>query len=78
MGLNLASLPQFHSTWLEKIKKSVGASNVCYITNREGYFIRVIKDGKEQRFSLTGTPLDVTNDRYKEFNKLVLEHYEQI
>lgn len=75
---NLASLPEFHNMWLNRIKKSVGASNVCYITNRKGYFIRVIKDGKEQRFELTGTPFDVTDDRYKEFNRLVLDYYGQI
>lgn len=77
MGLNLANLPKYHSMWLERIKKSINASNVCYITNKNGFFIRVIKDGKEQRFQLTGTPTDVTNERYKEFSQLVKNHYHE-
>ncbi len=77
MGLNLANIPKFHTSWLEKIRKSVGASNMCYVTNSKGYFVRSIKDGKEQRFQLTGTPFDMTPERYQEFNNLVKQHYNE-
>ena len=73
--LNLASLPQFHTKWLENIRKSVKASNVCYVRYRDGYFIRIIKDGDETRFELTGTPLDVTRERYAEFKDLAVDYY---
>lgn len=77
MKLNLANNPKFHSLWLNNIKNSVGASHVSYVTNSKGYFIRVIKGDKEQRFALTGEPIDVGVEEYRNFQQMVKEYYNE-
>lgn len=75
--LNLANIPAFHTGWLEKIKRELKATHVSYVNNKEGYFIRVIKDKEEVRFKLTGTPRDVTKESYEAFLNLAKEHYNE-
>lgn len=73
--LNIAELPQYHTMWRERIKTEVGASNVCFIQNRKGHYLRVIRKGLEERFKLVGTPTDISPDKYQELFDSLKDYY---
>lgn len=68
-------MSKFHSVFLEKIRKNVGASFLSYVRRGDNYFLRAIKDSKEHEFSLVGTPQDVSFERYNELNKELQEYF---
>lgn len=51
-----------HSNWLNIIKKRLGAKCVMYIRENNKYWLKI----DDEKFSLNGTPQDVTPQRYKE------------
>jgi hypothetical protein len=60
----------FHKTWLGHIKESLGASYVAYENEKDKFFLNVRtknKEGeqKEIKYSIEGTPNDVTNEDYE-------------
>lgn len=60
----------FHKTWLGHIKKSLGASYVAYEKDKDTFFLNVRtknREGeqKEIKYSIQGTPNDVTNEDYE-------------
>lgn len=67
-----------HSNWLNRIKVSLGASYVSYDRYNDVYHLKVIKDKEAKYFPLTGTPNDVTPQRYVELTKQLLEYYGQV
>lgn len=59
----------YHNFYLTKIKKLSGASFVGYEQYKNQYQLKVVVDGKTQYYALTGTPTDVTPERYNELLK---------
>jgi hypothetical protein len=56
----------YHNFYLNEIKKRSGASFVGYEQYKNEYKLKVIVDKIPQYFALTGTPQDVTPERYNE------------
>lgn len=74
----IAAKIEFHKSHLNQIKKNLGASYTSWLKDAKGvHHIRVIKDGKENRFELFGDPNDVDRNSYYELNKTLLEFYKE-
>jgi hypothetical protein len=56
----------YHSFYLNEIKRQSGASFVGYEQYKNDFKLKVIVDNVPQYFALTGTPQDVTPERYNE------------
>lgn len=69
----------YHSYFLNNIRKEIGASFVAFERNKDSYSLKVVKDGRTDLHPLTGSPDDVTPERYEEVsNQLKTLYNEQI
>lgn len=65
-------MSNYHSSNLAYIKRVTGASFVGFQSYKNDYHLRFVKNGKETLYHLTGTPNDVTPQRYKELLDLII------
>lgn len=65
----------YHSIYLEKIKKRIGASFVGYETYKDKYAIRVIKDKVTEYFTVVGSPEFATPKSYSEVEQIIVDFY---
>lgn len=67
----------YHSYFLNSIRKEIGASFVAYERNKNKYQLKVTINGHTDLHPLTGTPNDVTPERYAELSKQLKSLYNE-
>jgi hypothetical protein len=65
----------YHSIFLEQIKKSCGASFVGFEREKDSYSIKVIKNKETSLFPMVGSPEFATPQGYNEVLKTITEYY---
>lgn len=68
----------YHQRYLAFIKKTANASFCGYVREKEDFKLKIIKDKQTYYFDLTGTPNDVTPEKYIKLANTVNEQIQKI